>query len=76
MGPILLALCNGERHLIKIYLLAVGTAVAAAIPLIQAFGASGAAAAQIVSVAIIGIFSWRYARNVLGLEITCIGLRR
>ena len=76
MGPILLAMCNGERHLIKIYLVAVGGAVAAAIPLTHAFGASGAAAAQIVSVSLIGIFSWRYARNVLGLEITCVGLRR
>jgi O-antigen/teichoic acid export membrane protein len=76
MGPILLAMCNGERYLIKIYLLAVGTAVAAAFPLIHAFGASGAAAAQIVSVGLVGILSWRYARNVLGLEITCIGPRR
>jgi O-antigen/teichoic acid export membrane protein len=37
MGPILLAMCDGERHLIKLYVVSVGLAVLAAIPLVMAF---------------------------------------
>ncbi|HEY1605335.1 MAG TPA: lipopolysaccharide biosynthesis protein [Allosphingosinicella sp.] len=76
MGPILLAMCQGERHLTKIYAVAEGAAILAAVPLIRSYGAAGAAAAQMVSAALIGFLSWRYARKVLGLELTFLPLLR
>ena len=73
MGPVLLAMCDGERDLIRIYLIAVGTAVAAAIPLTLAWGGAGAAAAPMLSAFLIGLMSRRYARRTLSLEITALG---
>jgi len=76
MGPILLAMCEGERHLIKIYILSVGLAVLAAIPLVIAFGAPGAAAAMVISNFLIGFFSWRYGKTRLGVDSTFTPLLR
>ena len=70
MGPILLAMCDGERDLIRIYLIAVGAAVAAAIPMTMAWGGAGAAAGPLVSATLIGLMTRRYARRELGVEIT------
>ena len=70
MGPILLAMCEGERDLIRIYAIAIGTAVAAAIPMTMAWGGGGAAAGPLISATLIGWMSHRYARRELGLEIT------
>ena len=75
MGPILLAMCDGERDLIRIYLLAVGAAVAAAIPLTMTWGGAGAAAAPMISAGLIGLMSRRYARRELGVEITALPVR-
>jgi O-antigen/teichoic acid export membrane protein len=76
MGPILLAMCQGERHLTKVYCAAVGVAVVAAVPLIRYWGAAGAGAAPMISAALIGFFSWRYARRELGLDLTFLPLVR
>jgi len=72
MGPILLAMCDGERDLIRIYAIAVGTAVIAAIPLTIAWGGAGAAAGPIVSATLIGLMSRRYARRELGVDILAL----
>lgn len=76
MGPILLAMCDGERQLIKIYLLSVGLAAMAAIPLILAIGANGAALAFVMSNGLIGLLSWRYGKVKLGLDCTFLPLLR
>jgi len=76
MGPILLAMCEGERHLIKIYILSVGLAVLAAIPLVMAYGAPGAAAAMVISNFLIGFLSWRYGKSRLGVDSTFLPLLR
>jgi O-antigen/teichoic acid export membrane protein len=70
MGPILLAMADSERHLTKIYLIAVGSGVLLAIPLVWRFGAVGAAGAQIVSTGLIAYLSGRFARRKLGLGTT------
>jgi len=75
MGPILLAMCDGERDLIRIYLIAVGTAVLAAIPMTMAWGGAGAAAGPLVSASLIGLMSRRYARRELGVEIMAVPAR-
>ena len=75
MGPILLAMCDGERDLIRIYLIAVGTAVLAAIPMTAAWGGAGAAAGPLISASLIGWMSRRYARRALGVEIAAIPAR-
>jgi len=72
MGPILLAMCGGERQLIRIYTLAVGTAILAAVPMTRFWGAPGAGAAPIITAAIIGLLSRRYGRSQLGVEISCL----
>jgi len=76
MGPILLAMCDGERDLIRIYLIAVGVAVLAAIPMTVVWGGAGAAAGPIVSATLIGLMSRRYARRELGVEIMPLPARR
>ena len=73
MGPILLAMCDGERDLIRIYAIAVGSALAAAIPLTMTWGGAGAAAGPLVSATLIGLLSRRYARRELGVEIIAFG---
>jgi O-antigen/teichoic acid export membrane protein len=70
MGPVLLAMCDGERDLIRIYVIAVGTAVLAAIPMTIVWGGAGAAGGPLVSATLIGLLARRYARRELGLEIT------
>lgn len=72
MGPILLAMCDGERDLIRIYATAVGIAVTAAIPLTYFLSGTGAAAGPLISASLIGWMSSRYARRELGLEIGLI----
>ncbi len=76
MGPILLAMCGGERQLIRIYAIAVGTAIVAAIPMTIAWGSAGAAAAPIISAALIGLLSWRYGLRELGVDVTVLPLVR
>jgi len=73
MGPILLAMCDGERDLIRIYAIAISAAVALAIPMTFRWGGAGAAAGPLVSASLIGWMSRRYARRELGVEITAIG---
>jgi O-antigen/teichoic acid export membrane protein len=75
MGAILLAMCGGERALARIYLLAVGAAIAAGVPLILLWGGAGAAAAQIISAFLIGTLSRRYGRQTLGVEVTLLGAK-
>ena len=74
MGPILLAMCNGERYLTKVYALAVGLALVSAIPLTKYLGAPGAAGATIISAILIGTLSRRYARKNLGVDVTFLPL--
>jgi O-antigen/teichoic acid export membrane protein len=74
MGPILLAMCDSERHLTLIYLLSVGAGILAAGPLIHSFGAAGAAGAQIVSTGLVSVLSGRFARRRLNLPMTFIGM--
>jgi len=76
MGPILLAMCGGERHLIRIYAIAVGLGIVAAIPMVRLAGASGAAAAMIISTGLTGLLSWRYGKTVLGVDSTFLPLLR
>lgn len=76
MGPILLAMCGGERHLIKIYLAGLGLGVGAALMLIPPFGAVGAAGATIVSMGTVGLLSWRYGRTHLRVDCTFVPLFR
>ena len=76
MGPILLAMCDGERDLIRIYLIAIGAAVLAAIPMTMAWGGAGAAAGPLVSASLIGLMSRRYARRELGVEIMAVPAAR
>jgi len=74
MGPILLAMCDGERDLIRIYVIAVGSALLAAIPMTMAWGGPGAAAGPLISASLIGLMSRRYARREFGIEITAVRL--
>jgi O-antigen/teichoic acid export membrane protein len=70
MGPILLAMADSERHLTLIYLTAVGAGVVAAAVLIPAYGAVGAAVAQVLSTGSVAALSGRFARKRLGLGTT------
>ncbi|MCL6697368.1 lipopolysaccharide biosynthesis protein [Sphingomonas sp. NSE70-1] len=76
MGPILLAMCEGERHLIRIYLFSVGLGMLAAVPLIMEFGPAGAAAAIILSNGSTGFLSWRWGLRRLGVDSTLLPLLR
>lgn len=73
MGPILLAMCDSERQLTLIYVFSVGAGILAAFPLIHAFGAAGAAAAQIVSTGLVVLLSAAFARRRLDLPTTFLG---
>jgi O-antigen/teichoic acid export membrane protein len=76
MGPIMLAMCDGERQLIKIYVVSVGLAVVAAVPLVIAFGATGAATGFLISNTLVGLLSWRYGKMRLGVDSTFLPLLR
>ena len=76
MGPILLAMCEGERQLIRIYMLAEGIGLIVAIPLIIRFGAGGAAGAMILSNGLVGFLSWRWAKKAMGVDSTLLPLLR
>lgn len=69
MGPIVLAMCGGERALTKIYTVAVGAGLAVAIPLTMRWGGVGAACGPLVSALLIGWMSRRHALTTLGVEI-------
>lgn len=70
MGPILLAMCEGERYLIKIYVVSVGLGILAAIPMVIVLGSPGAAAAMAASTGLISFLSWRYGKSRLGVDST------
>jgi O-antigen/teichoic acid export membrane protein len=72
MGPILLAMADSERHLTRIYVIAVTVGIIAALFLIRRFGASGAASAQILSMSMVAALSNRFARRQLGLGTTFV----
>jgi O-antigen/teichoic acid export membrane protein len=69
MGPIVLAMCGGEKALTRIYMIAVGAGLAVAIPLTMRWGGAGAACGLLVSAMIIGLMSRRHALSALGVEI-------
>lgn len=73
MGPILLAMCNRERALTRIYIVAIIAAVATAVALADRLGGAGIAIAQIVSFAIVGGLSWRDGRRHLGVDCSIFG---
>ena len=72
MGPILLSMCDAERNLFTIYVVSTVTGVAAAYPLILAYGATGAAMAMVVSNGLIGLLSWNVGRTSLGADSTFV----
>jgi O-antigen/teichoic acid export membrane protein len=76
MGPILLSMCEGERKLFTIYVVATVAGVVAAYPLIVLHSATGAAIAMIVSNALIAFFSWNVGRTDLGVDSTFFPLLR
>jgi hypothetical protein len=76
MGPILLSMCDGERKLFTIYVVASVGGVAAAYPLILMFSATGAAMAMIVSNGLIAFLSWNVGRTDLGVDCTFVSLLR
>jgi len=76
MGPILLAMCGGERTLTSIYVIAVSAGCLTAAALTVAFGAAAAAAGAIVTAAIIGVGSRQYGRKHLGVEISMLSWLR
>jgi O-antigen/teichoic acid export membrane protein len=75
LGPTLLAMCDSERHLMKICALSVTAGVVAAVPLIQLYGAAGAGLAAIVSGTLIALFSQRFARRSLNLDPSILSFR-
>jgi O-antigen/teichoic acid export membrane protein len=70
MGPVLLAMADSERHLTRIYLIAVSIGIVVAVLAIPKFGGIGAAAAQLVSSGLIAWMSGRFAKRRLGLGTT------
>ena len=70
MGPILLAMCGGERRLTLIYILAVGAGILLTVPSTWRWGSTGAAAATTVTALIIGLGSRRYGRTQLGVDVS------
>src|SRR5665213_4286852 len=58
VGFVQLAMGGAERELTVCYVASVGASIAAAIPLILAWGASGAAAAAIVGMTVTGLSAW------------------
>lgn len=74
MGPILLAMCGGERALIRIYAIAVGCSVLVAIPMTMIWGGAGAATGPLASAVLIGWMCRRHARRQLGVEISAVRL--
>jgi O-antigen/teichoic acid export membrane protein len=72
----MLAMCDGERQLIKIYMVSVGLAAGAAVPLVITFGATGAAVAFLISNGLVGLLSWRDGKVRLGVDSTFLPLLR
>ena len=76
LGPTLLAMCDSERHLMKICALSLAAGLVAAVPLIQLYGAAGAGIATVVSGGLIALFSQRFARRSLNLDPSLLSLGR
>jgi O-antigen/teichoic acid export membrane protein len=76
MGPILLAMCEGERSLARIYIFSTLIGATVAYPLILIWGATGAAISMIVSLGLIGFLSWYQTRKDLGLNSTFLPMLR
>jgi O-antigen/teichoic acid export membrane protein len=70
MGPILLAMCGGERRLTLIYILAVGAGILLTLPLTWRWGPAGAAAASNLTALIIGLGSRQYGKRRLGVDVS------
>lgn len=76
MGPILLAMCGGERRLTLIYILAVGSGILLTLPLTWRWGPAGAAAASNLTAIIIGLGSRQYGKKHLGVDVSATILSR
>jgi O-antigen/teichoic acid export membrane protein len=69
MGPILLAMCGGERRLTIIYIVAVGAGVLLTWPMTWRWGPAGAAAATNLTSLLIGLGSRDYGKRLLGVDV-------
>jgi len=76
LGPTLLAMCDSERHLMKICIVSVGAGILSAVPLITLYGAAGAAVAMIVSTSLLAGWSRRFSRHSLNLDPSIFSLVR
>ena len=76
MGPILLAMCGGERRLTLIYIVAVGAGILLTLPLTWQWGPAGAAAASNLTAIIIGLGSRQYGKRHLGVDVSATILSR
>lgn len=76
MGPILLAMCGGERRLTIIYVVAVLGGMLLTFPLTHRWGSPGAAAASIFTALLIGLGSRQYGRAKLGVDVSSLRFSR
>jgi len=76
MGPILLAMCGGERRLTLIYAVAVSAGMVLTLPLTWLWGPAGAAAATILPALIIGFGCRHYGKTRLGVDVSAPILSR
>lgn len=73
VGWVLLSMGGGERQLTLSYAVSVPVSVAAAIPLINSYGAPGAAAAAVLGAFIQNVIVWRAVRARFGLDCSLAG---
>lgn len=73
VGWVLLSMGGGERQLTLSYAVSVPVSVAAAIPLINSYGAPGAAAAAVLGALIQNVIVWRAVRARFGLDCSLAG---
>lgn len=76
MGPILLAMGRREKALMRIYLVAIGGAVAVSAILVRPYGATGVAVGQLVSLAIVGGLSCLDGLRHLKVDCSLFGYLR
>ena len=73
-GWVLLAMSGGERALSRSYAVAVPVAIALAVVLGQRWGASGVAAAAIVSALVQNFIVWRAVKRQFGLDSSVLAV--